>query len=118
MVMDRTATTEQVAAALHVKPATVRRYAREHRLPFDTTPGGHRRFSVEEAVRAVLGEPGDADPYVPEGDDLLAVVPYVPVAAKSILEAPTSTASVAPAPVRVLDTARDVEDRAAPATVA
>ncbi|MGA0831177.1 MAG: helix-turn-helix domain-containing protein, partial [Nitriliruptoraceae bacterium] len=36
--MRRTATTEQVAAALNVKPATVRKYAREHRLPYDTTP--------------------------------------------------------------------------------
>ncbi len=117
MMMDRTATTEQVAAALHVKPATVRKYAREHRLPFDTTPGGHRRFSVEEAVRAVLGEQGDEDPDVLDGDDLIAVVPYVPVAAKSVLEASTSTARVTPAPVHVLDTARDVEDWAAETTV-
>lgn len=59
--MVRTATTEQVAEALHVGPATVRKYAREHRLPYDTTPGGHRRFDVEEAVEAILGS-RTADP--------------------------------------------------------
>ncbi len=108
--MARTATTEQVAAALHVKPATVRKYAREHRLPFDTTPGGHRRFSVEEAVRAVLGERDPEALGILEGEDLVEGVPYVPVAPKSVLAASTSTARVTPAPVRVHDTALDVED--------
>jgi len=53
--MGRTASTRQVAAALHVKPATVRKYAREDRIPYDVTPGGHRRFDVGEAVAAVRG---------------------------------------------------------------
>ncbi|TVP74972.1 MAG: helix-turn-helix domain-containing protein [Nitriliruptor sp.] len=115
--MARTATTTQVAAALHVKPATVRKYAREHRLPFDTTPGGHRRFSVEEAVRAVLGEHDDEAPGVLDGEDAVDTVPYVRVAPKSVLAATVSAARVTPATVRVHDTARDVEDWAEETTV-
>ena len=107
--MARTATTTQVAAALHVKPATVRKYAREHRLPFDTTPGGHRRFSVEEAVRSILGEQDD-DPSVLDGEDLVGTVPYARVAPRSVLAASASSVRVTPAAVRVLDTAREVED--------
>jgi excisionase family DNA binding protein len=108
--MARTATTEQVAAALHVKPATVRKYARERRLPYDTTPGGHRRFSVEEAVRAVLGDQEEQDPGVLEGDDLVEPVPYARVAPKSVHLAVTSVAPITRATVRVRDTALDVED--------
>jgi len=53
MTSVRTATTAEVAAALGLRPATVQGYARNGRIPFDTTPGGHRRFDVDE-VRAVL----------------------------------------------------------------
>jgi|SRR5712691_6237516 len=53
MTSARTATTAEVAAALGLRPATVQGYARNGRIPFDTTPGGHRRFDVDE-VRAVL----------------------------------------------------------------
>jgi DNA-binding GntR family transcriptional regulator len=53
MTSARTATTAAVAAALGLRPATVQGYARNGRIPFDTTPGGHRRFDVDE-VRAVL----------------------------------------------------------------
>ena len=49
----RTASTADVAAALGLRPATVQMYARNGRIPFDTTPGGHRRFDVDE-VRAAL----------------------------------------------------------------
>lgn len=49
----RMAATSEVAAELGLAPATVQKYAREGRIPFDITPGGHRRFNIEE-VRAVL----------------------------------------------------------------
>ena len=107
--MDRTATTTQVAAALHVKPATVRKYAREHRLPFDTTPGGHRRFNVEEAVRSIRGERG-LDASVLDGEDLVEAVPYARVAPRSVLPASASSVRVTPAAVPVLDTADDARD--------
>ncbi len=108
--MARTATTTQVAAALHVKPATVRKYAREHRLPFDTTPGGHRRFSVEEAVRALHGEQDDRGPDALDGEDLAEPAPYVRVAPTSVLAVSTSAERVTPAPVPAYDAASDVED--------
>lgn len=49
----RKATSKDVAAALGVEPTTVQRYAREGRIPFETTPGGHRRFDVAEVVAAL-----------------------------------------------------------------
>lgn len=51
--VNRTATTKDVAAALGVKASTVQLYSRQSRIPFDRTPGGHRRYNVAE-VRAAL----------------------------------------------------------------
>ncbi len=50
--MKRTLTTTQLLAGLptSVSKDSIRRWAREGRLPFDVTPGGHRRFSLEEAL--------------------------------------------------------------------
>lgn len=42
---------------LGLASATVQKYAREGRIPFDLTPGGHRRFHLEE-VRAALSPMG------------------------------------------------------------
>jgi hypothetical protein len=33
-------------------------YARDGRIPFDTTPGGHRRFDIEEVRTALAGRQG------------------------------------------------------------
>lgn len=112
--MDRTATTEQVAAALHVKPATVRKYAREQRLPFDSTPGGHRRFDVDEAVRALLGDDGVDHP---EEHDLVEPVPFVRVAAETSTAAVTIVTEVVTPRPNVHDTPEGVEDWAAETTV-
>lgn len=54
MNINRDATTQQVATALRLRPATVQLYARNGRIPFDTTPGGHRRYNIDE-VREALG---------------------------------------------------------------
>lgn len=51
--MERTATTQQVASVLGVTPSAVQGYSRDHKIPFDTTPGGHRRYNLDE-VRATL----------------------------------------------------------------
>ena len=53
-------TSAEVAAGLGISSATVQRHAREGRIPFSTTPGGHRRFDLEE-VRTAL-DPGNSDP--------------------------------------------------------
>lgn len=52
-IMERTATTQHVAAVLGVTPSTVQGYSRDHQIPFDTTPGGHRRYNLDE-VRTAL----------------------------------------------------------------
>jgi excisionase family DNA binding protein len=40
--------TAEVAAILHVSPKTVARWAKEGRLPFLKTLGGHRRYPAAE----------------------------------------------------------------------
>jgi excisionase family DNA binding protein len=47
--------TRDIARLLRVSEETVRQYAREGRIPFQTTPGGHRRFDGD-AVLAALGQ--------------------------------------------------------------
>lgn len=46
-------TPAEVAAEFRVHPATVTRWARQGRLTWMRTPGGHRRFSARE-VRALI----------------------------------------------------------------
>lgn len=53
MDVKRVRKTGEVAEALGLRPATVQMYARNGRIPFDTTPGGHYRFDIEE-VRTAL----------------------------------------------------------------
>jgi hypothetical protein len=53
MDRSRTATPKDVAAALHLRPATVQLYARNGRIPFDLTPGGHRRYNLDEVREAL-----------------------------------------------------------------
>jgi excisionase family DNA binding protein len=43
----------EVAALLHVNPKTVSRWAKEGRLPYLRTLGGHRRYP-EQAIRELL----------------------------------------------------------------
>jgi excisionase family DNA binding protein len=42
--------TSQVADLLHVSPKTIARWAKDGRLPFQRTLGGHRRYP-EAAIR-------------------------------------------------------------------
>jgi excisionase family DNA binding protein len=42
-----------IAKELHISEQTVRGYAREGRIPFVETPGGHRRYVLED-VRAAI----------------------------------------------------------------
>lgn len=44
-------TTSDVARMLHVSPKTVSRWAKEGRLPFIRTLGGHRRYPKVEIER-------------------------------------------------------------------
>lgn len=50
----RNLTSKTVAEALGVSERSVRLYAQAGRVPFAVTPGGHRRFNLDE-VREALG---------------------------------------------------------------
>jgi excisionase family DNA binding protein len=43
-------TPSEAAELLHVAPTTIRHWAQNGRLPFITTPGGHRRFTRENIL--------------------------------------------------------------------
>ena len=47
-----------LASALSLSVDSIGRYAREGKIPFDQTPGGHRRFDLDE-VRLALDLEGD-----------------------------------------------------------
>jgi excisionase family DNA binding protein len=63
-------TTSDIADLLHVSPETVRLYARQRRIPFETTPGGHRRY-LRDAVLDALG----GGPDISIGPSTLAALP-------------------------------------------
>ena len=53
-----------VARMLHVSPKTVSRWARDGRLPFIRTLGGHRRYpkvEIEDLARSLGATNADAD---------------------------------------------------------
>ncbi len=54
-VSRRRCTTKEVADAFGLRSATIQLYARQGKIPFGTTPGGHRRFDLDE-VGAALGK--------------------------------------------------------------
>lgn len=56
--MERTLEAAEVGKALGLSADSVGRYAREGRIPFDVTPGGHRRYNVDEVRQALRPGPG------------------------------------------------------------
>lgn len=59
-MVQRIATSGEVAKALNVSPATVQWHARKQHIPFDTTPGGHRRFDIAEVQLVLAGQSGES----------------------------------------------------------
>jgi excisionase family DNA binding protein len=53
--------TAEVAAWLHVSPKTVARWAKEGKLPFMRTLGGHRRYPEAKLRQLVGSAPGGTD---------------------------------------------------------
>lgn len=53
-VRDRTSS--QLATALGVSAQTIRYHARRAKLPFSLTPGGHRRYDIDEVRAALEGD--------------------------------------------------------------
>lgn len=65
-------TTSGVATLLRVSQETVRLYARQERIPFETTPGGHRRYRRDAVLDALARE---GVPAISIGPSTLAAVP-------------------------------------------
>lgn len=77
MTTIRSLSSKEVAVPLGLKPPTIQKYARDGRIPFSQTPGGHRRFSLEE-VRDALAADQTAmllRPPLPVGGSLEATHP-------------------------------------------
>jgi excisionase family DNA binding protein len=55
--VSRLLSTGQLADELGVSPSTVRAYAAEGRIPARLTPGGHRRYALDEVTAALRPEP-------------------------------------------------------------
>jgi len=55
----RRARSADVARAVGLSASTVQRYARQGMIPFTQTPGGQRRFSIEEVKAALSREVAD-----------------------------------------------------------
>jgi len=66
-------TPAQVAQRLRVSPVTVRHWALNGKLSFVTTPGGHRRFLLEEVERFARQYGVDLQPSKPAGLRVLIV---------------------------------------------
>lgn len=78
-------TSKDIAKALKVTEQTVRQYARDGRIPFQLTPGGHRRFDLDDVRLALrLARPAalapldlDEDAAAPRLGDVEASTPLV-----------------------------------------
>lgn len=55
--MQRVLTTAEVAGQLGLSPSTVQKYARRGDIPFEMTPGGHRRYNLDEVRRSLYPAP-------------------------------------------------------------
>ncbi len=53
---------KELAAILELSPSTVRGYAQRNLIPFETTPGGHRRYEPEAVRAALRGERARIEP--------------------------------------------------------
>jgi excisionase family DNA binding protein len=53
--------TAEVAPLLHVSPKTISRWAKEGKLPFVTTLGGHRRYPAQPILELVKRLAGDVE---------------------------------------------------------
>ncbi len=79
--MPRSLSTHELAAQLGVSEQTIRYHARRGAFPYDETPGGHRRYDLEEVRGALRARPARAgmlaeEPvFAPRGDRLDLGVP-------------------------------------------
>lgn len=53
----RTSTTSDAARVVGIAATTLQKYAQQGRVPFNLTPGGHRRFDPAEVAAALRSPP-------------------------------------------------------------
>lgn len=70
--MERLAAPADVARSVGVSVDSIGRYAREGRIPYSLTPGGHRRFNIAEVLHALRceGAPTGAEIFRPSPSTL------------------------------------------------
>jgi excisionase family DNA binding protein len=52
-------TPAEAASALNIAPTTIRLWAKEGKIPFTTTLGGHRRFKLDD-IKKILNKPAQS----------------------------------------------------------
>jgi excisionase family DNA binding protein len=86
--------TQDIARLLRVSEETIRQYARDGRIPFHTTPGGHRRFDADAVLVALGAERPQAPATISIGPTQFA---DLPAGVSSInFEAPAPATPMAP----------------------
>lgn len=87
----------------------MRNYARQRRVPFDTTPGGHRRFDIGEAVAALSGASSNEQdaPETGTSDSRSLDTPEVRVEPRSSVTVTCAPNAVGKTPVIAYDTDED-----------
>ncbi|HUW87103.1 MAG TPA: excisionase family DNA-binding protein [Candidatus Paceibacterota bacterium] len=114
----------KLAKALNLSADTVGRYAKAGRIPFEKTPGGHRRFNLGEVRQALMAleSSGVEDLRLPVAGDLnpLALGPKVVISSSAKLHeslratrtVPMSDDNVVAVPVRGTSALRDILENA------
>lgn len=80
--MSRSLTTKELGRQLGVSEQTVRYHARKGTFPYDPTPGGHRRYDLDEVRAALRGIGAPANTHRERG-------PFPPRGARIELRSPS-----------------------------
>jgi excisionase family DNA binding protein len=59
----------EVAEALNISPERLRQYAEDGRIPFVETPGGHRRYVLDDVKYALAMEKARKFDALPDGEE-------------------------------------------------
>lgn len=69
----------QAAKALSISTETLRAYAEGGRIPFVSTPGGHRRYVIEDVKHALMMERASMIAPLEEGEHEIRLASEIPV---------------------------------------
>lgn len=100
--MPRNLSTRELAAQLRVSEQTIRYHARRGAFPYDRTPGGHRRYDIDEVRGALRSSATQASP-------LAGASPFPPRGSRLDLSAPSG--QLTPAAAMQLQATAAYEER-------